>query len=137
MQCLAGGFEFSALDPCVGDGAAFMHLLEGTHARRYGVEIDANRAEQARNLGIETLQAGTFDVRSPAEAFSLLYLNPPYDLEIDSSHAPAESFALLLCDPERTGPWDVLPQSRPLEITRLPSAPVGAGNDIADFVFTR
>ena len=27
------------------------------------------------------MQASAFDVRSPAEAFSLLYLNPPYDLE--------------------------------------------------------
>jgi Uncharacterised methyltransferase family (DUF6094) len=80
-NCLAFPREFSALDPCVGDGVAFVHLLAGTDASRYGIEIDANRAEQARSLGIETLQASTFDVRSPAEAFSLLYLNPPYDFE--------------------------------------------------------
>src|SRR6266446_5347753 len=71
-NCLAFPLEFSALDPCVGDGVAFTHLLEGTEARRYGIEIDANRAGQARSLGIDTLQANTFDVRSPAEAFSLL-----------------------------------------------------------------
>jgi hypothetical protein len=81
-KCLAYPSEFSALDPCAGDGVAFTRLLEGTQGHRYGIEIDANRAEQARNLGIETLQASTFDVRSPAEAFSLLYLNPPYDFEI-------------------------------------------------------
>ncbi len=81
-KCLAFPLEFSALDPCVGDGLAFLHLLQGTQARCYGIEIDANRAEQARSLGIDTLQASTFDVRSPAEAFSLLYLNPPYDFEI-------------------------------------------------------
>lgn len=80
-NCLIFPPEFSALDPCVGDGVAFNHLLGGTQARRYGVEIDAHRAEQARNLGIETLQASTLDVRCPAEALSLLYLNPPYDLE--------------------------------------------------------
>ena len=73
--------EFSALDPCVGDGAAFTHLLHGITAHRYGIEIDANRAEQARALGIETLQANTIDVRCPPEAVSLLYLNPPYDWE--------------------------------------------------------
>lgn len=73
--------DFSALDACVGDGAAFTYLLKGTQARRYGIEIDANRAEQARNRGIETLQANTMEVRCPAEAFSLLYLDPPYDLE--------------------------------------------------------
>jgi SAM-dependent methyltransferase len=79
-KCLVGS-EFSALDPCVGDGVAFVHLVDGMQARRYGIEIDAYRTEQAKALGIETLQASTFDVRSPAESFSLLYLNPPYDLE--------------------------------------------------------
>jgi hypothetical protein len=81
-SCFVAGSEFSALDPCVGDGVAFMHLLAGTRARRYGIEIDAYRAQQASDLGIDTLQASVFDVRSLAEAFSLLYLNPPYDFEI-------------------------------------------------------
>ena len=85
-NCLVFPAEFSALDPCVGDGAAFTHLLHGTQARRYGVEIDAYRAEQAKGLGIETLQANTLDVRCPAEAVSLLYLNPPYDLEIGETN---------------------------------------------------
>jgi SAM-dependent methyltransferase len=80
-NCLAFPPEFSALDPCVGDGVAFAHLLEGTQARRYGIEIDAHRAEQAASLGIDTLHANTSDVRCPAEALSLLYLNPPYDFE--------------------------------------------------------
>jgi len=84
-KCLVGS-EFSALDPCVGDGVAFVHLLDGMQARRYGIEIDAYRTEQAKALGIKTLQASTFDVRSPAEAFSLLYLNPPYDLETGATN---------------------------------------------------
>ena len=93
--------EFSALDPCVGDGVAFTHLLKGTQARRYGIEIDANRAEQARNRGIETLQANTMDVRCPAEAFSLLYLNPPYDLEA----GPTNNQRLELIFLEHTYRW--------------------------------
>jgi len=64
--------QFSALDPCVGDGVAFAHLLHDVTAHRYGIEIDAYRAEQARTLGIETLQANTMDVRWPPEAVSLL-----------------------------------------------------------------
>ena len=72
---------FWALDPCVGDGVTFNRLLDGVTAHRYGIEIDANRAEQATALGIETLQANTMDVRCAAEAVSLLYLNPPYDWE--------------------------------------------------------
>lgn len=85
-NCLVVNGEFSALDPCVGDGVAFVHLVEGMQARRYGVELDTYRAEQARGLGIEALQASTFDVRSPAESFSLLYLNPPYDLETGATN---------------------------------------------------
>jgi hypothetical protein len=85
-NCLAFVSEFSAIDPCVGDGVAFTHLLHGVTAHRYGIEIDANRAEQARALGIETLQANTIDVRCTAEAVSLLYLNPPYDWESGESN---------------------------------------------------
>jgi hypothetical protein len=80
-NCLTFASPFSALDPCVGDGVAFNRLLDGVTAHRYGIEIDANRAEQATALGIETLQANTMDVRCAAEAVSLLYLNPPYDWE--------------------------------------------------------
>jgi hypothetical protein len=79
--CLAFPKEFSAVNPCVGDGVAFTRLLEGAPAHQYGIKIDANRAEQARALGIETLHANTMDVRCPEESISLLYLNPPYDLE--------------------------------------------------------
>ena len=85
-NCLTFAPEFSAVDPCVGDGVAFTRLLGGTHGYRYGIEIDANRAEQARVLGVETLHANTMDVRCPAESISLLYLNPPYDLELGQTN---------------------------------------------------
>jgi len=77
---------FSALDPCVGDGVAFFHLLQDMACERYGIEIDAYRAEQARSLDIETLQADAMEVRCPAESLSLLYLNPPYDWEAGASN---------------------------------------------------
>ena len=78
--------QFSALAPCVGDGVAFAHLLGGAPSCRYGIEIDAYRADQARALAIETLQADSKEVRCPAESLSLLYLNPPYDWEAGSSN---------------------------------------------------
>lgn len=77
--------EFSALDPCVGDGVAYTALLEGAPARRYAIEIDAYRTEQAKTLDIEVLQANAMDVRCPVESVSLLYLNPPYDWESGQS----------------------------------------------------
>jgi hypothetical protein len=46
-NCLTFAHEFSALDPCVGDGVAFMHLRDGAQGRRYGIEIDAYRAPRA------------------------------------------------------------------------------------------
>jgi hypothetical protein len=85
-NCLTFAPECSAVDPCVGDGVAFTVLLQGSPARRYGIEIDANRSEQARSLGVETLHANTMDVRCPAESISLLYLNPPYDLEVGQTN---------------------------------------------------
>ncbi len=74
--------EFAALDPCVGDGVAFSQLVRAAKTHAYGIEIDAFRAEQADKLGIQVIQANAMDVRCPAEALSLLYLNPPYDFEI-------------------------------------------------------
>ena len=38
----------SALDPCVGDGVAFDAITSGAEVLRFGIELDAYRAEQAR-----------------------------------------------------------------------------------------
>lgn len=74
--------QFSALDPCVGDGVAFETLMAGSHARRYGIELDALRSTQARDRKIEVIRGDALEVRCPAESLSLLYLNPPYDFEV-------------------------------------------------------
>jgi hypothetical protein len=74
--------EFAAMDPCVGDGIALARLLRTTQALAYGIEIDAYRAEQAAQLGIQVLHANTSNIHCPAESASLLYLNPPYDFEV-------------------------------------------------------
>jgi Uncharacterised methyltransferase family (DUF6094) len=115
--------EFSGLDPCVGDGVAFAQLVCGTRAHRYGIEIDADRAEQSRALKIATLQADTMEVRCPADQLSLLYLNPPYDWEAGSSNNQRLEFVFL----EHTYRWlrptgvlvFVIPQSRLAKCARL------------------
>src|SRR5216684_9405141 len=71
-----------ALDPCVGDGAAFAEIASDKNVQRCGVELDAGRAELARTSGIEVIHGNCFDVQCPVESFSLIYLNPPYDFEI-------------------------------------------------------
>ena len=74
----------SVIDPCVGQGIA-LHLVTGdAEVRRYGVELDAERARIATSKGIETIQGNAFDAIAKPESFSLLYLNPPYDSEIGS-----------------------------------------------------
>ena len=76
-----------ALDPCVGDGAAFSEITSGNRVLRYGVELDAGRAEQAQSNGIEVIHGNCFDVQCPVESFSLMYLNPPYDFEIGEQNS--------------------------------------------------
>src|SRR5258708_5953478 len=71
-----------ALDPCVGEGAAFAEIASDKNALRYGVELDAGRAEQARTKGIEVIHGNCFDVQCAVESCSLIYLNPPYDFDI-------------------------------------------------------
>ena len=115
--------EFSALDPCMGDGVAFAQVLRDVTVRNYGIEIDAYRAEQAKGLGIETLHANAMDVRCQAESVSLLYLNPPYDWECGESNNQRLEYVFL----EHTYRWlkpagvllFVIPQSRLEKRARL------------------
>jgi len=72
----------TALDPCVGDGAPFAEIASGKAVLRYGIELDAYRAEQAKAICTELIQGNALEVSCPVESFSLLYENPPYDWEI-------------------------------------------------------
>jgi SAM-dependent methyltransferase len=81
------GTSSSALDPCVGDGAAFEVITNGAEVFRYGIELDAYRADQARQRISNIVQGNTLEVQCPVECFGLLYLNPPYDWTL----GPADS----------------------------------------------
>ena len=74
----------SVIDPCVGEGTALDRVTSNAPVRRYGIELDAERARIAGASGIETIQGNAFDALAKPESFSLLYLNPPYDSEIGS-----------------------------------------------------
>ncbi len=69
----------SAIDPCVGDGVAFEAITTGAQVLRYGIELDAYRAEQARERVPNVVQGNTLEVQCQVDSFGLLYLNPPYD----------------------------------------------------------
>jgi hypothetical protein len=72
----------SVIDPCVEQGTALHLVTRDAPVRRYGVELDAERARISSSKDIETIQGNTFDAIAKPESFSLLYLNPPYDSEI-------------------------------------------------------
>jgi tRNA1(Val) A37 N6-methylase TrmN6 len=72
----------SILDPCAGTGTALRTLSDREAVRRYGVELDAYRAEEASKILDEVIHGNAFDAHAAVDSFSLLYLNPPYDFEI-------------------------------------------------------
>ena len=74
----------SVLDPCAGTGAALLQITKGANVERYAVELDALRAQTTREAGINTIQGNLFEVQGRSGSISLLYLNPPYDLEVAS-----------------------------------------------------
>ena len=76
-------FPCSVIDPCAGQGTALNLITEGAQVERHGIELDTRRAEQAAATGIRMIQGNVFDTHAKVESFSLLYLNPPYDSEIN------------------------------------------------------
>ncbi len=75
----------SVLDPCIGDGRAFPAIAGDPQTIRYGIELDAYRVEQAREVAKQVIHGDALDVHCPVESLSLLYLNPPYDFECGQS----------------------------------------------------
>ncbi len=71
-----GDAGFSALDPCAGEGRALETITAGASGHRYGIELDANRAEQARTRADQVIYGSCFDVERRAESFALLVREP-------------------------------------------------------------
>ncbi|HEY6342930.1 MAG TPA: DUF6094 domain-containing protein [Bryobacteraceae bacterium] len=91
----------TALDPCAGTGAALLAITDAAEVKRYGVELDAYRAGEARNSFDEVIQGSAFYVHVSVDSFSLVYLNPPYDFEIgEGKNQRMERFFL-----EHVGRW--------------------------------
>jgi hypothetical protein len=74
--------RFFAVDPCAGDGTALLEVTKDFAAQRAAIELDADRAADASARGIPTTHGSTFESHLPAGSVSLLYLNPPYDVEV-------------------------------------------------------
>lgn len=71
--------KVNLLDPCCGEGLALSKLADGANTTTYGIELDAHRAEHAREKLDHVLKCGYEDARISHNSFSCLFLNPPYD----------------------------------------------------------
>lgn len=72
------------IDPCAGTGAALHQLAAAIGGETYGVELEADRFEQAAELLDHALPGSAFSARIEEGAFSCLFLNPPYDLDLEA-----------------------------------------------------
>jgi len=77
------------LDPCTGEGIALKHIGEVLNAETYGIELDK---ERGRIAGENLTRCLVTDYQATCisnQAFSLLYLNPPYDWAIKNDEVSA------------------------------------------------
>ena len=71
------------LDPCCGTGEPAAQIAAAAICEAYGVEINTDRAKTAKNLLSKVVSENLFSVRVRPGAFSILYLNPPYDFDAE------------------------------------------------------
>jgi predicted RNA methylase len=71
------------LDPCCGTGDPAAQVAAAAGCEAYGVEINTERARAAKKLLNKVVAGDLFSVRARPGAFSILYLNPPYDFDDD------------------------------------------------------
>jgi predicted RNA methylase len=71
------------LDPCCGTGDPAAQIATAAGCDAYGVEINTDRAKAAKNLLSKVVAGNLFSVGARPGAFSILYLNPPYDFDAE------------------------------------------------------
>ena len=82
LSCHAGE-SITLLDPCCGKGAALKQwqndmTAKGAIPTSYGIEIEKSRAEQAETIIDHVAKCGYEETRISHDAFSAMYLNPPF-----------------------------------------------------------
>ncbi len=80
------------LDPCCGEGVAAAQLAAsiGGAAQTWGVELSPKRAEQAAQVLDKVHTTAWQATRVSKASVSLLWLNPPYDSDLDGDHRRLE-----------------------------------------------
>lgn len=72
------GVTTNLLDPCCGCGKALRQMADGNNCYTYGVELDGARADEAQTRLHRVGFGSFFFSQVSANAFHLLFLNPPY-----------------------------------------------------------
>ena len=88
------------LDPCCGTGAALRQLADAVGGETYGIDIARDRYEEAQAVLDHALCASALAMRLAHEAFSCLWLNPPYDHDDEAKrleHAFLTTMSRALC----------------------------------------
>ncbi len=75
------------LDPCCGTGEPAAQIAAAAGGEAYGVEINTERARVAKKLLNKVVASDLFTVRARPGAFSILYLNPPYDFDANDGRS--------------------------------------------------
>lgn len=83
------GAQSLLLDPCAGDGVPLERLAAALNLTPYANELDIERAAQcAERFGpLRTIQSDLLTLRTPHNAYSLIWLNPPYTENVSQSGA--------------------------------------------------
>ena len=71
------GVTTNLLDPCCGCGKALRQMADGNNCYTYGVELDGARADEAQTRLHRVGFGSFFFSQVSANAFHLLFLNPP------------------------------------------------------------
>jgi predicted RNA methylase len=74
-----GPGPWKILDPCCGLGDPLKRIAEHTGAESYGIELDRQRAAVAKEKLTHVICSDALSARISPGAFSLIFLNPPYD----------------------------------------------------------
>ncbi len=88
------------IDPCCGKGLAIKQIAEGLGVPQswvYGVELDKERAEEARaNMPEAQIlgPASALGCQISGYSFSLAYVNPPFDTELGGGRREEQSFVM-------------------------------------------
>ncbi len=80
------------LDPCAGEGTALRCIGDHLEAETYGIELDNERGARAKEILMQCLITDYHNTRISHNAFSMLWLNPPYDWACRDDYEQSERY---------------------------------------------